>query len=328
MKEYSNYLKEAGNVHLAYYIEAADELGIKYTIVVPSLMALFEYQNKHWYIINTVTPLTSSPSTTICKRKQLTNLILSKVGLPVPYQENISSAVDAIKFFNKYKDIVIKPTQQLGGHGVSILPQTEENVIKAYNIAFESSNSKTNNKVIAEEFIQGENYRFLVVGEKVIGVVRRKSAHVIGNSKNTIRELIQNSNIEREKEVLMPIIIDNEVNLKLQREDLDLESVLEEGKEIILRYNCNLTTGGTTEECMNEVHDYYKQIAIKAVKAVGSEFGGVDIIAENISKPSKLAINEINYNPGLRLHYKVNKGNIIKVAVPIMEYIRDKYINS
>jgi hypothetical protein len=42
----------------------------------------------------------------------------------------------------------------------------------------------------------------------------------------------------------------------------------------------------------------------------------------------KCGINEINYNPGLRLHYKVNEGEVVKVAVPIMEYIRDKYLNS
>ena len=29
MKKYEEYLKEAGNVHLAYYLEAADELGIE-----------------------------------------------------------------------------------------------------------------------------------------------------------------------------------------------------------------------------------------------------------------------------------------------------------
>ena len=323
MENRKDYLKEAGNVHLSYYIEAADELGIKYTVIVPSLLAEFQHNNKHWYIINTVTPLTSSPSTTICKRKQLTNLILNKHNLPVPKQQNLGSVIDAIKFFNEYKDIVIKPTQQLGGAGVSILPQNEEQVIKAFNIAQESSKSVTQNKVIGEEFIKGDNYRFLVVGDKVIGVVRRKAAHVIGDSKNTIRELISISNQERKDNVLKPIIIDNEVNLKLQRQGMNLETIPSEGEEIILRYNCNLTTGGTTEECQSEVHDYYNQIAVKAVKAVGSQFGGVDIIAENISNPSNMAINEINYNPGLRLHYKVNKGNIVRVAIPIMEYIRD-----
>lgn len=329
MENKKDYLKEAGNIHLSYYIEAADILGIKYEVIVPSLMAEFRVGNKHWFIINTVNPLTPSPSTTICKRKNLTHIVLDRHRVSVPKQEILTCEIDAIKFFNKYKDIVIKPTQQLGGKGVSILPQNEEQVLKAFRIAFEKSNNPSDDKkVIGEQFIHGENYRFLVVGEKVVGVVRRKAAHVIGDGKHTIRQLIELENTERKQRVLLPVIIDNEVMLKLQREGLNLESVPEKDQEVILRYNCNLTTGGTTEECAGEVHDFYNQLAVKAVKAVGSEFGGVDIIAKDIRKPDEAAVNEINYNPGLRLHYKVDKGEKVQVAVPIMEYIRDKYINS
>ncbi|KUK67469.1 MAG: Cyanophycin synthetase [candidate division WS6 bacterium 36_33] len=324
MKTYEQYLKEAGNVHLAYYLEAADHLGIEYKILAKGLLADFKYEDKHWHIINTVIPLIPATSTTICKRKHLTNIVLAERGLPVPKQTVILSPIDAIKFYGEYKDIVIKPTQQLGGAGITILPQNEEQVLKAYEKALKETQSKSKNKVIAEEFIHGENYRFLVLDNEVIGVVRRKAAHVVGNSKNTIRELISMKNKERGDSLLKPIQIDNEVTLKLQREGLNLESVPEEGKEVILRYNCNLTTGGTTQECIKEVHDYYKQIAVKAVKTVGSKFGGVDIITKNISKPTKLVINEINYNPGLRLHYKVNKGDVVKVAIPIMKYLRDK----
>lgn len=328
MKTYNDYLKEAGNVHLAYYVQAADKLGIKYEILVRRLLAKFQDNGISWYIINTATPLTTTTSTTICKRKHLTNLVLKKAGLPVPEQEDLEFPIDAIKFFAKYKEIVIKPTQQLGGIGITILPQNEEQVLKAFQNALENSKSTAKSKVLGEEFIQGENYRLLVLGDKVIGAVRRKSAHIIGNSKNTIRELITQANEIRKESILKPIPIDNEVILKLQRNNLNLESIPEEGEEIILRYNCNLTTGGTTEECMQEIHDFYIQIAVKAVKTIGAEFGGVDIIAENISKPSKCAINEINYNPGLRVHYKVDKGETVDVAVQIMQYIRDKYLNS
>lgn len=324
MKTYEQYLKEARNVHLAYYLEAADYLGIEYKVLVKGLLASFRYKDKHWHIINTVTPLVPATSTTICKRKHLTNIVLAEKGLPVPKQTVILSPIDAIKFYGEYKDIVIKPTQQLGGAGVTILPQTEEQVLKAYEKALKETQSKSKSKVIAEEFIHGENYRFLVLDNEVIGVVRRKAAHITGNSKNTIRELISMKNKERKDSLLMPIQLDNEVTLKLQRENLNLESIPGEGKEVILRYNCNLTTGGTTQECMSEVHDYYKQMAIKAVKTVGSKFGGVDIITEDINKPTKFVINEINYNPGLRLHYKVDEGNIVKVAIPVMKYLRDK----
>jgi cyanophycin synthetase len=328
MKTYEEYLKEAGNVHLTYYIEAADILGIDYKVLVHRLLAKFTYQNKVWYIINTVTPLTNSPSSTIAKRKHLTNLVLEDNGLPVPKQVSLSSPVDAIKFFDNYKKIVIKPAQQLGGIGITLLPHTEEEVLNAFQLALEKNRSKGNTKVLGEEFLEGENYRLLVVGNQVVGAVRRKAAHVIGDGKHTIQELIDITNQKRRKDILKPIKIDNEVHLRLDELGMTLDSIPKVGQTITLRYSCNLTAGGTTQECMAEVGEYYKQLAINAIKAIGTEFGGVDIITPDITKETKCGINEINYNPGLRLHYKVNEGDVVKVAVPIMEYIRDKYLNS
>lgn len=325
-KKYKEYLKEAGNVHLAYYIEAADLLGIEYEILVHRLMAKFTSQGKHWFIINTVTPLTNSPSATIAKRKNLTNMVLKEANIPVPQQRSLDSAIEALKFFNEFKGIVIKPAQQLGGTGVSILPETEQDVIKAYEIALKENKSKTATKVLGEDFIKGENYRFLVVGDNVVGIIRRKAAHVIGNGKDTLEKLIELANEEKKAAVLKPILVDNEVHMKLKNEEKDLSYIPKDQEEVILRYNCNLSTGGTTEECAKETDHYFKDLAIDTIKAIGLEFGGVDIIAEDITKPSKCAINEVNYNPGLRLHYHATKGDIVKVAVPIMEYIRDKYL--
>jgi glutathione synthase/RimK-type ligase-like ATP-grasp enzyme len=327
MKTYKEYLKEAGNVHLAYYLEAADILGIQYKVLVRKLLAKFTYQDKSWYIINTATPLTNSPSSTIAKRKYLTNLVLTEAGLPVPKQVPLNSPVDAIKFFDTYKRIAIKPAQQLGGIGITLLPNSEQDVINAFNVAKEKNLSKSSTKVLGEEFLEGENYRLLVVGNKVIGAVRRKAAHIVGDGKHTIQELIDISNEERKKDILKPIKIDNEVKLRLKELNMTLDSIPKMQQKIQLRYSCNLTAGGTTQECMKEVNQYYKDLAVNAIKAVGMEFGGVDIITPNITKKVKCGINEINYNPGLRLHYKVTEGEVVKVAVPIMEYIKNKYVN-
>jgi D-alanine-D-alanine ligase-like ATP-grasp enzyme len=327
MKTYKEYLKEAGNVHLAYYLEAADILEIQYKVLVRKLLAKFTYQDKSWYIINTATPLTNSPSSTIAKRKYLTNLVLTEAGLPVPKQVPLNSPVDAIKFFDTYKRIAIKPAQQLGGIGITLLPNSEQDVINAFNVAKEKNLSKSSTKVLGEEFLEGENYRLLVVGNKVIGAVRRKAAHIVGDGKHTIQELIDISNEERKKDILKPIKIDNEVKLRLKELNMTLDSIPKMQQKIQLRYSCNLTAGGTTQECMKEVNQYYKDLAVNAIKAVGMEFGGVDIITPNITKKVKCGINEINYNPGLRLHYKVTEGEVVKVAVPIMEYIKNKYVN-
>ena len=320
-KTYEEYLKIAGNVHLAYYIEAADILNIKYNIVVPSLMAKFESNGKHWYIINTATPLTNTTSTTIAKRKNLTNMVLSDFDIPVPKQTPLLNKQDALEFFKQYTNIVIKPSQQLGGKGVTLLPRDKGQVLKAYKYALKESKAKSEYKVIGEEFIEGENYRLLVLGDKVIGIVRRKSAYVIGNGKDSIKKLIENKNIDRKKDILKPITIDNEVKQRLQNLNISLSYIPKLNEEVILRYNCNLSTGGTTQECSKQTHQYYKDIAVKAVKAIGTQFGGVDIITPDITKPAKCAINEINYNPGLRVHYKVDEGEAVKVAIPIIEYI-------
>lgn len=320
-KSYEQYLKEAGNVHLAYYLQAADLLNIKYSVLVPGLLAKFENENKHWFIINTVTPLTNTPSTTIAKRKNLTNKVLTSFNIPVPIQVPLKDEKDAINFFKEYKDIVIKPSQQLGGIGVTLLPKSNKQVEKAFEYAFQKSMGKGINKVIGEEFIKGDNYRLLVLGNRVIGIVRRKSAFVIGDGKNSIKELIRIKNKERKKNLLKPISIDNEVVQRLDSLGVDFGYIPKKGEEITLRYNCNLTTGGTTQECSSQTHQYYKDLAINAVKCIGANFGGVDVITPDITKPAKCVINEINYNPGLRLHYKVQEGEIVKVAVPILEYI-------
>jgi cyanophycin synthetase len=327
MKTHKEYLKECGNTHLSYYLEAADFLNIDYKILVHKLLAKFQYQDKVWYIINAAIPLTNSPSSTIVKRKHLTNIVLKEAGIPVPKQVKLNSPIDAIKFFDQYKRIVIKPAQQLGGIGITLLPNTESEVLKAFEYAKEKNRSKGSTKVLAEEFIDGENYRLLVLGNQVIGAVRRKAATVLGDGKHTIQDLIDIENEQREKKGLSPIKVDNEVEIRLNELNMKSDSIPKAGQEILLRYSCNLSAGGTAQECMAEVADYYKDLVIRAIKAVGLEFGGVDIITPNISKKEKCCINEINYNPGLRLHYKVDEGEVVKVAIPIMEYIKNKYLN-
>jgi D-alanine-D-alanine ligase-like ATP-grasp enzyme len=318
-----NYLSESGNIHLSYYVAAADKLGIDYEIIVKGLMAKFSANNKIWYIINTVTPLNNIPSGTIAKRKYLTNLILSKNNIPVPTQAKILNQNEALEFFRQYNHIVLKPSQAIGGHGVSILPQNEDEVIAAFESAKSHSKSKGDIKVLAEEFIAGENYRVLVLDNKIIGVVRRLPARVIGNGTNTIEELINLEDENRKARLLGPIPVDAEVIKKLTHENKSLVTIPQAGEVVYLRYNANLTTGGTTQECASEVSDYYKDLCINAVKACSMKFAGVDLITPDITKPAKCAINELNYNPGLRPHYKPDSGEVVDVASEIMKYISE-----
>ncbi len=304
-----NYLKEAGNIHLSYYIEAADILEIKYEILVHKLLARFEYNGKHWFIINTVTPLVNTPAKTISIRKGVANLVLKNAGIPVPKQRILNSEAEVEAFLLEFGKVVIKPEQGIGGKGVCVLPSNPEEARRAYR-------EVSNGRVIGEEYLSGENFRLLTLGDKVIAVAKRLPAKITSNGKDSIVDLIQRQNPK--------VPLDSETEKVLRTQGLTLKDIPEANKVIYLRSNTNLTTGGTTRECLNDVHPYYKDIAVKAIKALDMEFGGVDLIAEDITKPGKCGINEINYNPGLRIHYQVTEGEKIKVAIPIMKYIRDK----
>jgi len=313
-----NYLKEAGNIHLSYYLEAADALDIKYEIIVKGLIGRFEYKDKHWFIIRTVPPIVNSPGKAITSKKHLANLVLEKAGLPIPKIKTLNNVQDALDFFTQEKKIVIKPTTGLGGSGVVVLPTSQDEVKTSFKHAQKNSKAKKEPKVIGEKYIEGENYRFLTLSQKVIGIVKRHKPYILGNGTSTIKELISTTNPK------IPLDFETEKNLKNQ--NLTFQSIPKLGQKIVARNNTNLTTGGKTEEYSKHVHPYYKKLAIQAIDAVGLKLGGVDIIAKDITKPDECVINEINYNPGLRIHYQVNKGKKIKVAIPIMQYIRDNEI--
>lgn len=320
-----DYLKIAGNIHLSYFIAAAEKLGIKYEIIIPSMTARFESQGKHWFINNTATPLTNAPSSRLARAKHLANAILEKAGIPVPKQRKIGSEIEAIAFFGQYKNIVLKPSQNLGGKGVSILPKNEEEVIESYRFA--KANDK-HDRVLGEEFIEGNNFRLLVLGGKVISAIKRNPAKVTGDGKSTIKELIEKENTQRSSILLMPINIDTELEHKIASEGKGLDSILNEEEELALRNNANMTTGGTTEEVLEPIAPMFEKIAINSIAALDLEYGGVDLITPDITKEGKCAVNEVNYNPGLRLHYKVSNTQPKDVALTILKYIEEKYTRS
>ncbi|HVX92716.1 MAG TPA: hypothetical protein VHA74_01225, partial [Candidatus Dojkabacteria bacterium] len=270
-----DYLKEAGNIHLSYYIAAADDLGIGYEIIFKHMTAKFTYQNMSWYINNTVVPVNSATSSRLTRDKKLANTILASQGIPVPAQLQVETVPEAITFFNEHnKSIVLKPLQNYGGKGVSILPKDENEVEQAFN---DAQKHDKQGRVLAEEFIQGTNYRFLTLKNKVIGIVKRLPAYVIGNGQNSIKELALQAN---DAKINREIPLDDETERHLKEQGYTFDTIPNLNQQIFLRRNTNITTGGTSEECFDQVNDFYKEIAIKAVNALDLDLGGVDLIIE------------------------------------------------
>ena len=198
------------------------------------------------------------------------------------------------------RPIVIKPRTTNGGVGITVFttPPTKQQFIKAINFAFSYDSN-----VLIEEYIKGEEYRFLIVDNKCISVVTRRSAQVVGNGKDTIEQLIEKKN-EEEWHVLLDtkIKIDTPLKVFLTKSGRTLQDIPKEGEIVKLRKNSNCSTGGESISLTDKIPNYFKRIAEKAAKAFNSHVCGVDIIIDDINKED-YAILETNADPG----YDINE---------------------
>lgn len=81
--------------------------------------------------------------------------------------------------------------------------------------------------------------------------------------------------------------------------------VPEIGETVYLRENSNISTGGDSIDFTDDIDDSYKQIAIKAAKAAGATFCGVDMMIEDTgvgATDQSYSIIEINFNPAIHIH--------------------------
>ncbi|MFV2015292.1 MAG: cyanophycin synthetase, partial [Candidatus Heimdallarchaeota archaeon] len=116
-------------------------------------------------------------STEIAQDKELTLQLLYDVGIPVPIGgvartvEEVIYEADRIGF-----PLVIKPLDVSHGRGVSLNLQSEEELLRAFEIAKEFSSS-----IIVERHIKGKDFRVLVINGQFVAASERVPAHVVGD---------------------------------------------------------------------------------------------------------------------------------------------------
>ena len=271
----------------------------------------------------------------ICNRKYDTRILLKKNNLNV-IESKVFGEKEVEKGLSYAKEIgfpvVIKPTTLSRGRGVTTNIINEKEFRDAWNHAISAyKKSRKTKNVLVERHFEGDDYRFFVVGNKVISATLRKRANVIGDGVSTIRELIQRKNKQR---VLNPYLEnylipedENQLDL-LVRQKYKLDDVLEKGKEIFLRSPSNISAGGDSIDVTDKIHKEYKKIAIEAVKAIpGISYAGVDFIATDISKKpnsSNHIVSEIEFSPAPLAQFPY-QGKYRDLAGALLEYYLEKY---
>ena len=258
--------------------------------------------------------------------KEATKRILAANGVPVPRGTVINFLDDleeAIAHVGGYP-IVIKPLDGNHGRGITIDIRTWAEAEGAYELARQVSRS-----IIVERYYVGRDHRVLVVDGKVIAVAERVPAHVIGDGKSTILELIEETNQDPNRgeghdNVLTKIELDRTSYQLLDRQGYTVNSILPKEKICYLRSTANLSTGGIALDRTDEIHPETVWLAQRVVKIIGLDIGGLDIVTTDIGRPLREVdgvIVEVNAAPGFRMHVAPSKGTSRNVAGAVMDML-------
>ena len=260
--------------------------------------------------------------------KEGTKTILKDGGIPVPrgtviqYLDELSAAIEEVGGF----PIVIKPLDGNHGRGISIDVKTQQEAEEAYDLA--SAASKTRS-VIVERYYKGSDHRILVINGKVAAVAERIPAHVVGDGRSTVEELIEITNQDPNRgdghaNVLTKITIDKTALNVLEKQGYELTSILAHGEIAYLRATANLSTGGIAVDRTDEIHPENVWIAQRVAKLIGLDIAGIDVVTDDIRKPLKEVdgvIVEVNAAPGFRMHVAPSRGLPRNIAAPVIDML-------
>ena len=309
-------------------VKEAEARGIPWAKLGARFMIQFGYGINQKRIQATLSSQTGILGVELACDKEGTKRILKDSGIPVPSGTVIryfDELQDAIKDVGSYP-IVIKPLDGNHGRGITIDIRNWQEAEEAYNLAGKASKTKT---VIVERYYTGKDHRVLVVNGKVVAVAERVPAHVIGDDKSTIVELIEETNKDPQRgdghdNILTRITVDKSTHAILERQGYKIDSKPRKGKICFLRATANLSTGGIAIDRTDEIHPENAWLLSRAAKIVGLDIAGIDVVTEDISRPLRAVegvIIEINAAPGFRMHVAPSRGLARNVAGAVMDML-------
>ncbi|WP_036833697.1 acylphosphatase [Pontibacillus litoralis] len=264
---------------------------------------LYSLSNKErtHYFFRTRGDKVTNDAVTIGKDKEKTKQMLQQAGVPVPEGQQFF-AEDTNEMIIEYASslgypVVIKPTDGSFGRGVV------SNITSSGELEYSIQYVRTQlnmPEVIVERYIPGDDYRLYVVGDEVVGAIKRLPPNVIGDGVHTIQDLIDQKNEQRKDNprlITCLINVNQEMVDYLNRQGYTLDSVPQADKQVSLSSKNNISIGGDPIDMLDDLPSEIKKVAVQALQAVpGLDHGAVDMMVHP-DKPVNEAAFVIELNP-------------------------------
>lgn len=258
------------------------------------------------------------------KSKPLTKRLLVEAGLPVASGGSVIDLHAALRLAERLGyPVVSKPAAADQGYGVITAIADPQALERAWQ-----ESSRHGPEVLVERHIHGRDYRFLLVGGRLMAALERIPAGVVGDGLHTVEALLREENARRSASAvpveggsllsLEPIELDGEARDMLAIQGLQPEAIPAAGQEVRLRYSANYSMGGSVRECRAEVHPANVQLLEKVAVLFRLDIVGIDVIAASIDAPIAPqggVICEVNGLPGVLPHMLAEPGRALMAEV-------------
>ncbi len=304
-------------------VEEAEARGIPWIRLNKYSLCQLGYGANQKRIQATVTSETSSIGVEIACDKEDTKYLLEQAEVEVPRGDIIgreSSLEEACRYVGY--PLVVKPVGGNHGRGITVNIKNYEDALVAFHAA-----KNVSPKVIIEKYITGEDYRLLVINNVLVAAAKRSPAHIIGDGKSTIKELVDEVNKDPRRgygheNVLTKITINDLTKTIIAAKGYTEDSVPAKDERVILKDTANLSTGGTAEDVTDIVHPSNVSMCERISKIIDLDICGIDIMTTDISQPLNEtggAVLEVNAGPGFRMHLAPTTGLPRNVAAPVVD---------
>jgi cyanophycin synthetase len=302
-------------------VDAAVVRGIPYSRMTEGSMVRFGWGSKQRRIQAAEIDATSAIAEAIAQDKELTKKLLAAAGVPVPMGRSVVDAEDAWKAACEVGlPVVVKPLDGNQGKGITVNINTREQVFAAYAVA-----TQFRDTILVERYLPGNDFRLLVVGDKLVAAARRDPPKVVGDGIHTVTQLMDQVNQDPRRgsghsTSLTKMRIDDIARACLKEQGFSPDSIPDKGQRVNLRNNANLSTGGSATDVTDDVHPDVAARAVAAAHMVGLDICGVDLVCDSILRPIEEqggGIVEVNAAPGLRMHLtpSFGKGRAVGEAI-------------
>jgi len=307
---------ETKNINTSIYILAARKLGLQVDVMsFYYSYCVISKNDKKLFVYFNATSETNVASRRMTNNKYFSQRILREGGVPVPeskiFHRNDEEKI--IGYVRRFSPVVIKPIKGSNSVGVTINPQTDEEIRAAIRLV-------NSGKVMVERFIPGGDYRILIYRGRVLEVLMWVPPYVIGNGLDTLHVLVGEKNRFYWDNALDSIVVDCN---HLSQQGLDMAYVPNSGQKVFVHHLSESPIGGEPVKVdLRNIHPENIKMFVKAAELSGLVLAGLDFRSEDLSVPyneNAACVNEINSTPHVWPHYFCEQKKDLSAVMEILE---------